>query len=77
MRTDIYNYIDSDQSNDDFKKHLTNAVEDLKTSVGKDLEERFVKVFEMFKNESLQSSKRTRKTWTRYCVTRLMIHSHL
>ena len=61
MRTDIYNYIDSDQSNDDFKKHLTNAVEDLKTSVGKDLEERFVKVFEMFKNEAAAIIKTNQK----------------
>ncbi|MBK6851954.1 MAG: hypothetical protein IPG93_10110 [Burkholderiales bacterium] len=49
MRTDIYDYIATDRSNDDFKERLTAKFEELKTSVGKDLEVRFTKVFETFK----------------------------
>ncbi len=52
MRKSIYHYIDSDQSNDDFKERLTAEIEKLKTSVGKDLEARFTMVFEMFKHEA-------------------------
>lgn len=48
MRVAIYNYIDSDQSNDDFKEHLTSEIDALKTSVGRDLEERFAAVFKSF-----------------------------
>ncbi len=52
MRTAIYDYIDSDPSNDDFKEHLTGEIEELKTSVGVDLEVRFATVFKSFTNEA-------------------------
>ena len=48
MRTAIYDYIDSDQSNDNFKEYLTGEIDALKTSVGRDLEERFATVFKSF-----------------------------
>ncbi|MFM2059153.1 MAG: hypothetical protein RLY71_3538 [Pseudomonadota bacterium] len=52
MRSDIYEYISTDKSNDDFKEYLTAEFEELKISVGKDLEVRFIKVFEIFKWEA-------------------------
>ena len=52
MRRDIYEYIDSDKSNDDFKEHLTSEIDGLKTSVGRDLEARFAKVFKSFTQEA-------------------------
>lgn len=61
MRARIYNYIDSDQSNDDFKERLTAEIEKLKTSVGKNLEARFAKVFEMFKHEASEIIKKNQK----------------
>lgn len=61
MRRVIYDYIDSDQSNDDFKERLTAEIEELKTSVGKDLEARFAKVFEMFKHEAGEIIKKNQK----------------
>lgn len=61
MRKAIYNYIESDQSNDDFKECLTMKIEELKTTVGKDLETRFAKVFEMFKHEAAEIIKKNQK----------------
>ena len=61
MRARIYNYIESDQSNDDFKERLTSEIEKLKTSVGKNLEARFAKVFEMFKHEASEIIKKNQK----------------
>lgn len=52
MRTAIYDYVDSDQSNDDFKEYLTGEIEGLKTSVGADLEARFAAVFKSFTAEA-------------------------
>ena len=52
MRTAIYEYIESDQSNDDFKEYLTGEIEALKTSVGRDLEARFATVFKSFTDEA-------------------------
>lgn len=52
MRTAIYDYIDSDQSNDNFKEYLTVEIDALKTSVGRDLEERFATVFKSFTDEA-------------------------
>lgn len=52
MRTAIYDYIDSDQSNDNFKEYLTGEIDALKTSVGRDLEERFAAVFKSFTDEA-------------------------
>ncbi|WP_228530061.1 SMC family protein [Diaphorobacter caeni] len=52
MRTAIYDYIESDQSNDDFKEYLTGEIESLKTSVGRDLEARFATVFKSFTDEA-------------------------
>lgn len=43
MRRAIYDYIESNQSNDDFKEYLTGEIDALKTSVGRDLEARFSK----------------------------------
>ncbi len=61
MRRAIYDYIDSDQSNDNFKERLAGEIEELKTSVGKDLEARFAKVFEMFKHEAGEIIKKNQK----------------
>lgn len=61
MRSEIYSYIESDQSNDDFKDYLTNKIENLKTSVGVDLEARFVKVFDAFKYEASEIIKKNQK----------------
>lgn len=61
MRSAIYEYIDADNSNDDFKERLTAEIEDLKTSVGKDLEARFAKVFETFKREAAAIIKKNQK----------------
>ena len=61
MRKAIYDYIESDQSNDDFKECLTRKIEELKTSVGKDLETRFSKVFEMFKQDAAEIIKKNQK----------------
>ena len=61
MRAEIYDYIDSDQSNDDFKERLTAEIEELKNSVGKNLEVRFAKVFEMFKHEVSEIIKKNQK----------------
>jgi uncharacterized protein YukE len=52
MRTAIYDYIESNQSNDDFKEYLTGEIEELKTSIGRDLEARFAAVFESFIEEA-------------------------
>lgn len=52
MRTAIYDYIESDRSNDDFKDYLTSEIDALKTSVGRDLEERFAIVFKSFTDEA-------------------------
>ncbi|WP_313603404.1 hypothetical protein [Comamonas jiangduensis] len=52
MRTDIYEFIEQDNSNDDFKGYLTDAIEELKTSVGASLEQRFAQVFNTFKAEA-------------------------
>ncbi len=52
MRSAIYDYIESDQSNDDFKEYLTGEIEALKTSVGRDLEARFATVFKSFTDEA-------------------------
>ena len=52
MRRAIYDYIESNQSNDDFKEYLTGEIDALKTSVGRDLEARFSKVFKSFTNEA-------------------------
>lgn len=52
MRRAIYAYIESDQDNDDFKERLTADIEELKTSIGKDLEARFAKLFKIFKHEA-------------------------
>lgn len=61
MRAAIYDYIGSDQSNDAFKERLTADIEELKTSVGKDLEARFATVFEMFKHEAGEIIKKNQK----------------
>jgi hypothetical protein len=52
MRNAIYDYIESNQSNDDFKEYLTGEIDALKTSVGRDLEARFAKVFKSFTDEA-------------------------
>ena len=52
MRADIYEFIDQDNSNDDFKDYLTDVIEELKTSVGTSLEQRFAQVFNTFKAEA-------------------------
>ncbi|CUI85603.1 hypothetical protein [Achromobacter xylosoxidans] len=52
MRMAVYNYIATDKSNDDFKAHLTATLQELKETVGPDLEGRFQKVFESFKNDA-------------------------
>lgn len=52
MRMAIYDYIESDQSNDDFKEYLTGEIDALKTSVGRDLEARFATVFKSFTDEA-------------------------
>lgn len=54
MRAEIYEYIDSNQDNDDFKVCLTAKIEELKSSVGKKLEKRFLNVFEIFKHETIK-----------------------
>ena len=61
MRTGIYSYISDDHSNDDFKEHLTNEINLLKTSIGKELEERFATVFESFKYEAGEIIKKNQK----------------
>ena len=45
-RTNIYTYIDKDNSNDDFKSELESVINALKDSVGVDLEKEFKKIFE-------------------------------
>lgn len=52
MRKAVYDYIESDQSNDDFKEYLTGEIDALKTSVGRDLEERFATVLKSFTDEA-------------------------
>jgi uncharacterized protein YukE len=52
MRRTIYDYIESNQSNDDFKEYLTGEIDALKISVGRDLEARFAKVFKSFTDEA-------------------------
>lgn len=52
MRRAIYDYIESNQSNDDFKEYLTGEIDALKISVGGDLEARFAKVFKSFTDEA-------------------------
>lgn len=52
MRTDIYDFIDKDKSNDEFKIYLTEKIEDLKISVGTELEKRFTEVFNIFTKET-------------------------
>ncbi|WP_313316098.1 hypothetical protein [Pulveribacter sp.] len=52
MRMAIYDFIESDQSNDDFKEYLTGEIEALKTSVGRELEARFARVFKSFTDEA-------------------------
>lgn len=52
MRTAIYNYIDSDRDNDDFKTYLTNEIETFGTSVGQDLEKSFDKVLQSFTDKA-------------------------
>lgn len=52
MRSEIYEFIDEDNSNDDFKKYLTDAIDELKSTVGPSLEERFAQVFRTFKTEA-------------------------
>jgi hypothetical protein len=61
MRAAIYDYIERDKSNDDFKDHLTAQVEELKTSIGDDLEARFANVFESFKHEAGEIIKKNQK----------------
>lgn len=61
MRAAVYDYIDRDKSNDDFKEHLTAQIEELKTSIGDDLEARFAKVFESFKSEAGEIIKNNQK----------------
>ncbi len=61
MRTAIYSYIASDQSNDDFKGRLTDDIDELKTSIGDDLEVRFNKVFEAFKHDAGEIIKKNQK----------------
>jgi hypothetical protein len=61
MRAEMYDYIDRDKSNDDFKETLTTSIEALKTSIGDDLEARFVKVFESFKREAGEIIKKNQK----------------
>lgn len=52
MRAAVYDYIESDKSNDDFKEYLTGEIDSLKTSVGRDLEARFATVFKSFTDEA-------------------------
>lgn len=52
MRAAIYDYIESDQSNDDFKVYLTGEIDALKTSIGQALEARFATVFKSFTDEA-------------------------
>lgn len=54
IRKDIYEYIEGDRSNDDFKDKLTSSIEELKTSIGTDLEFRFAKVFDAFKQQAAE-----------------------
>lgn len=54
MRTDIYNYIEMDKSNDDFKEYMTTEFKKLKASIGKDLEAQFTTVFDDFKNKTIK-----------------------
>lgn len=61
MRKTIYDYIDKDQSNDDFEEQLTKDVKELETSVKQALEARFAKVFEMFKHEAGEIIKKNQK----------------
>lgn len=61
MRSAIYEYIEGDRSNDDFKERLTADIEDLKTSVGKELEARFAQVFETFKRDAAEIIKKNQK----------------
>ena len=60
-RTSIYRYIQSDNSNDDFKSKLESMINALKESVGVDLEQRFKTVFEALKSgtqEIVEKNKR-------------------
>lgn len=61
MRRAIYDYIEGDNSNDDFKERLTADVEELKTSIGMDLEARFTKVLETFNHEAGEIIKKNQK----------------
>lgn len=60
-RTSIYDYIETDCSNDDFKSELESNIESLKESVGIDLEKRFKAIFEALKigvQEIVEKNKR-------------------
>jgi len=61
MRKNIYDYISTNQSNDDFKEYMTADFEKLKSSIGKDLECRFTQVFEKFKWEANEIIKKNQK----------------
>lgn len=61
MRKDIYNYISTNQSNDDFKGYLTAEFEKLRSSIGRDLEGRFTTVFDRFKWEANEIIKKNQK----------------
>lgn len=52
MRQEIYDFIDGDESNDDFKSYLTDQIDSLKISIGQNLENRFSTVFESFTTEA-------------------------
>ena len=61
MRNKTYNYISENHSNDEFKEYLTSEIDDLKSNIGKELEERFSTVFESFKYEAGEIIKKNQK----------------
>ena len=61
MRKSVYDYIDSDKSNDDFKAYLTSKINELKTSIGQVLEMRFTNVYEVFKQQAAEIIKQNQK----------------
>jgi hypothetical protein len=52
MRNDIYGFIGGNKSNDEFKLRLTADIEELKTTIGRDLEIRFSTVYDEFKGKA-------------------------
>ncbi|GBU14677.1 hypothetical protein AwPolaro_00550 [Polaromonas sp.] len=60
-RTSIYNFIETDCSNDDFKSKLKSTIDALKKSVGVDLEMRFEGVFNTFKADVQEIVKKNKR----------------